>query len=945
MRYYSFKIKADADNLQSNLKISLKRHYYSSNDLAKINEYFYKNLENEVFAFVYRNEGDIFYHSFAYNEKRYTFSDIYEQILGMVKFLYNDFILLENPYEVTTTSIMEHLNDAARRDYHQNSLIHCMRAMGAECYREYYRENNSDYLFKLEEIMISDNKSVDQVIYDKSFLDECENIENHVNNSAFSGNMVHYVISSRSVEAAKDMVGTLTRKLYKANRIQSGRMLIVSDIAPLFYKNHYIDRMIETNSGGVIVFDLTERFGKRIVEYKMTSQYIEKLLKKYKNECLFVFTYNMDHPGFSYELLPKLQRYIIPISLREGTGDRKMAINYLENLIKESEYQKYADQADTFMQAYPGDTFTQTDVLTAFEKFEPWCINKNIVNAYNYSLTDIRYLDRDENVTSSKEKLENMIGLSIVKEQIHKVLAADLVEKERKKYLGNSYHGTSMHMIFGGNPGTAKTTVAKLFAGIAKEEGVLQSGAFVECSGTDLICDEAVRNMFSTASGGVLFIDEAYSIPTDMAITALLQEMENRRDEVIVILAGYNENMKQFLSRNVGLESRIPHWIRFPDYSTEELMEIFKMMLSERKMVVTEEATRHVNHILDRIRYKDNFGNGRFVRNLIERAEQNQSVRLLNSEKEVSEISKEDLFLLIKEDFEIAEENQEPEKPEGQAKKTLDEMIGLSSAKQVINKAIAHFKLRKICLDKGISKDKASMHMVFTGNPGTAKTTVARLFAGILRDEKVLPTGKFVEVGRADLVGKYVGSTAPKVKKCFQDAKGGVLFIDEAYSLCDNCKNGFGDEAITTIVQEMENHRDDVIVVFAGYPDQMQEFLERNPGMSSRIAFHVNFENYTVEELCSIAKLMVANKHMTITDQAMEKLKKHFENAIDNKAFGNGRFVRNRLEEAEMNIAQRISHMDESEITEKLITTIEACDIEELKVENEMPKQKFGFAV
>ena len=150
--------------------------------------------------------------------------------------------------------------------------------------------------------------------------------------------------------------------------------------------------------------------------------------------------------------------------------------------------------------------------------------------------------------------------------------------------------------------------------------------------------------------------------------------------------------------------------------------------------------------------------------------------------------------------------------------------------------------------------------MVFTGNPGTAKTTVARLFAEIMKDEAILSTGKFVEVGRADLVGQHVGHTAPLVKKKFRDAQGGVLFIDEAYSLCDSYENGFGDEAINTIVQEMENHRDDVIVIFAGYPEPMKQFLDRNPGMQSRIAFQIEFEDYTTEELCAITKLLRLRK-------------------------------------------------------------------------------------
>ncbi len=211
---------------------------------------------------------------------------------------------------------------------------------------------------------------------------------------------------------------------------------------------------------------------------------------------------------------------------------------------------------------------------------------------------------------------------------------------------------------------------------------------------------------------------------------------------------------------------------------------------------------------------------------------------------------------------------------------------------------------------------------------GTAKTSVARLFAEILKDEKVLSTGTFVEAGRADLVGDHVGATAPLVKRKFKEAQGGILFIDEA---------------INTIVQEMENHRDDVIVIFAGYTEPMQQFLDRNPGMLSRIAFQIEFEDYTTGELCDIAKLMASKKQMTITDAAMDKLRENFDIVRGEADYGNGRFVRKTLEEAEMNLAERVLQYKEYEITKELITTIEVCDIPDIAARKRVVK-RIGFA-
>ena len=170
-----------------------------------------------------------------------------------------------------------------------------------------------------------------------------------------------------------------------------------------------------------------------------------------------------------------------------------------------------------------------------------------------------------------------------------------------------------------------------------------------------------------------------------------------------------------------------------------------------------------------------------------------------------------------------------------------------------------------------------------------------------------------------------------------------MLFIDEAYSLCDSYENGFGDEAINTIVQEMENHRDNVIVIFAGYPDKMKRFLDRNPGLLSRIAFQVEFEDYSTEELCEIAKLMLKRKQMKITDQAMKKLRLIYESVKESNDFGNGRFVRKTIEEAEMNLAERLLKMDESKITEELLTVIEEEDISDVETKSKHEVKQIGF--
>lgn len=267
------------------------------------------------------------------------------------------------------------------------------------------------------------------------------------------------------------------------------------------------------------------------------------------------------------------------------------------------------------------------------------------------------------------------------------------------------------------------------------------------------------------------------------------------------------------------------------------------------------------------------------------------------------------------------------EKPKGSAYQELQRLIGLSEAKQVMNQALNYFKAQKLFADKGLAADRPSMHMLFTGNPGTAKTTVARLFAQIMKENNLLSTGHFVEVGRGDLVGKYVGHTAPTVQRAFRAARGGVLFIDEAYALVDDKDGLFGDEAINTIVQEMENHRDDVVVIFAGYPDKMDGFLHKNPGLRSRIAFHIPFEDYTTDELCQIAAVIAEDKGLTLSEEATEKLEALFSSARETPDFGNGRYVRNVIEKAKMAQANRLVSMDVDRVSESDIMTLCAEDI------------------
>jgi SpoVK/Ycf46/Vps4 family AAA+-type ATPase len=263
--------------------------------------------------------------------------------------------------------------------------------------------------------------------------------------------------------------------------------------------------------------------------------------------------------------------------------------------------------------------------------------------------------------------------------------------------------------------------------------------------------------------------------------------------------------------------------------------------------------------------------------------------------------------------------------------KTLKSMIGLSQIKETINDIINVITLKKTLIKKKVPLEQPCMHMVFYGNPGTAKTTVARLVAKILKKKGILSTGVFKEVGRQDLVGKYVGWTAPTVEKAIKSARGGILFIDEAYSLCEGKEGLYGDEAINTLIQQMELVKSHTIIILAGYPDEMEKLLDTNPGFRSRIAFHVKFPNYSKEELIDILKLMASKQQFTLSDEYLEEVEKQLPKYMTAKDFGNGRFMRSLLEQSIMKLSSRLTKNNEgkelNDLSIKELTTLTKEDV------------------
>ncbi len=265
-----------------------------------------------------------------------------------------------------------------------------------------------------------------------------------------------------------------------------------------------------------------------------------------------------------------------------------------------------------------------------------------------------------------------------------------------------------------------------------------------------------------------------------------------------------------------------------------------------------------------------------------------------------------------------------------EALEELNSLTGLDEVKKDVNSLVNLMRIQKIREEKGMKQPSVSKHLVFSGNPGTGKTTVARMLAGIYYSLGILSKGHLVEVDRSGLVSGYIGQTATKVMEVVESALGGILFIDEAYTLTANKGEGdFGQEAVDTLLKAMEDNRDNLIVIVAGYTDLMEDFLNSNPGLRSRFNKFMRFQDYTPEQLLDITKSIAAKQDYVLSEEAKDKTLKYFEQRAASKPenFANARDARNFLERAMANQAGRIVNMEN--IDKDVIMTIEACDIQE----------------
>jgi SpoVK/Ycf46/Vps4 family AAA+-type ATPase len=557
-------------------------------------------------------------------------------------------------------------------------------------------------------------------------------------------------------------------------------------------------------------------------------------------------------------------------------------------------------------------------------------------------------------VDEAMAELDSMVGLTAVKDQIRSITAS--IEAARRRALAG--YGTDkpmQHFVFLGPPGTGKTAVARIVAKIFYAFGLLDTPAVVEAQRSDLVGEylgaTAIKTnaLIDSALGGVLFIDEAYSLVNEgdgqgdrfgnEAVQALLKRAEDDRNDLVIILAGYERQMENFLASNPGLTSRFAIRVKFPGYAPAELLSLADLALERRGELLDPDARPVLWRMFEEVgrrRLADELGNGRFVRSLLEKAGQARDVRVMGAEIEPSPA---DLVTVRGADLEHAYSELTTRYRGYGATPTLesalaelDALVGLEPVKRQVREIAAQLRVARLRDRQGLASQPPARHFVFTGPPGTGKTTVARILGRIFSALGLLVRPSVVEAHRADLVGEHLGSTAVKTNKLIDSALGGVLFIDEAYSLHNDGYSGgdaFGAEAVSALLKRAEDDRDRLVIVLAGYTADMDRLLRSNPGLASRFGVRIGFPSYSPEELTMIAESIARQAGDSFDADALPVLEQIFSQAcaegrIDE--LGNGRFARSLFERACASRDVRVAHLGDDASAAQL-TTIGAADL------------------
>lgn len=536
---------------------------------------------------------------------------------------------------------------------------------------------------------------------------------------------------------------------------------------------------------------------------------------------------------------------------------------------------------------------SMSNVVQVPESYDDHVENKKLnKSAQIVKTSDIQFVQK-----SGLDELKELYGLNDLKEQIMKFINTVKFNQSRKEQ-GLKTTPMTLHSLFMGNPGTGKTTVARILGRVLYETSVINTNTFIEVTRKDLVSEyigqtaQKTQEILEKSKGGILFIDEAYALNSGSendfgqeAIDTIITFMEDNREHTMIIFAGYTDEMNQFLKMNSGLQSRIPNRFYFDDYTPEEIAEIGYVNITKEDYFVNEQKYKDViqrlyTQSVDR-------SNARWVRNINEKLIQIMANRVIES-------GEEDTQTIKAEDLEQLTGNQHVNKDEKVVEllNQLDNLIGLTEVKDYVHRLMKQVQVDRLLLKDGGSADKPSYHMIFVGNPGTGKTTVANIIAELFYYLDILPTPNVKVVDRSDLVGAYVGHTEKQTKEVIEQSLGGVLFIDEAYQLTNQSNNDFGKQAVETLLTYLENYRDKFIVILAGYTNEMEQFLETNPGLRSRIPLKITFPEYSSDEVATIVEKNVT-KNWEVNVPLLRSIVKEIYVQLPTNEQANARWARN----------------------------------------------------
>lgn len=544
------------------------------------------------------------------------------------------------------------------------------------------------------------------------------------------------------------------------------------------------------------------------------------------------------------------------------------------------------------------------DEKSEIKVVEPIILEKENVEEEQLNIQPIDQIDETVSTskTDSMSQLQEMIGLQAVKKKVEEFISMVNFNQKRAQ-MGLPTQNIVLHSLFLGNPGTGKTTVARLLGELLYDAGVISESKLIEVDRSNLVAEviggTAPKTLakLEQARGGILFVDEAYTLYSSSgndfgkeALNTIMKFMEDNRDDIMVIFAGYHDEMQNFLTMNPGLASRVTNVFDFEDYTAEEIFDIGKQNLLKLGYQFDEDYYKKV--ITSTYKKEIVKSNARFVRNFNEKICKSLASRLMSENSfDITTIKNEDITNAVGGTIEDGEKR---------IKELLDELnslIGLKPVKEFVSNLVKQTAIDKRMEEQlGMSIANSTYHMIFTGNPGTGKTTVARIVGEIFYYLGILNNKHVKEVSRPDLVAGFKGQTAIKTKEVITSAMGGVLFVDEAYQLKQTENDDFGAEAIETLITELENHRSDFIAIFAGYTKEMERFLDVNEGMRSRIPISIEFPDYTPEEVGEIVKISLV-KHWNIGDYPIVERVAEVYRQIPDKDKSNARWARNLVDE------------------------------------------------